>query len=354
MDTARIQINGQFFNSEEIQHKVQTEDLPGWEKGIYEFILNWFDWPDFIHQQTSGSTGTPKEIRLKKSAMVSSATKTINYFKLKENDTAWLCLPINYIAGKMMVVRAIVGKLNLIITEPEGTPQIPDSTIEFTAMVPLQVQKLVDSNANFELVQKLIIGGAATNNALLDKIQKLSTEIYATYGMTETCSHIALQRLNGPSPDQYFHLLPGISISTNDENCLKIYAPELSFEVLQTSDVVQLFSAKEFKIIGRADNIINSGSLKISPEELENRIASIINRECLIIPKKDPLLGQKLVLIIEGVEDKTLAATLLEKIKFGIGRHKSPKHLRFIEQFPRNASMKIDRQKVMEQLNINL
>ena len=291
---------------------------------------------------------------LKKSAMIASAKRTIQFFGLKENDSAWLCLPITYIAGKMMVVRAIIGKLNLIITEPEGTPQIPDQEIEFTAMVPMQVQKLLDAGADFSSIIKLIIGGAATNSTLLDKIQNLSTEIYATYGMTETCSHIALQRLNGKHPDQHFKILPNISIHRNNENCLVIDAPDLLEEPIETTDVVELISESEFKILGRADNIINSGGIKIPPEELENRIEQIIHRECIIIPEQDTLLGQKLVLVIEGKYNDKLAAVLLEKLKFGIGRHKSPKKIRFIQVFPRTSSMKIDRKKVLEQLNINL
>lgn len=353
MNTDKIQINSKFFSVEDLQQKLKNENLQDWEKGIYKFILNWFDESDFILQQTSGSTGIPKEIKLKKSAMVASAQKTIDFFQLKSNDTAWLCLPINYIAGKMMLVRAIVGQLNLIISESEGTPQIPAQTVDFTAMVPLQVQKLLESKASFHTIHKLIIGGAAPDNSLLDKIQHLPTEVYATYGMTETCSHIALQRLNGSNPDKYFKILTGISITRNAEDCLVIYSPELSDNPIETTDVVELVSSSEFKIVGRNDNIINSGGLKILPEELETKIANIIGRECIIIPERDVLLGQKLVVVIEGIENKELAAVLLEKIKFGIGRHKSPKNMRFINQFPRNSSMKIDRKKVIQQVIIN-
>jgi len=349
----KIQINGQHFKPKDIHEKLKDQTLPDWEKGIYEFILNWFDESDFILQQTSGSTGTPKEIKLKKSAMISSANKTIHFFNLNDNDTAWLCLPIDYIAGKMMVVRALLGRLNLIISEPEGAPKLPAQTIDFTAMVPLQVQKLLESKTSFLPIHKLIIGGAASNNSLLENIQQLPTEVYATYGMTETCSHIALQRLNGPTPDKQFKILDGISISQNDENCLVIHSPELSDKPIETTDLVELVSPSEFKILGRIDNIINTGGLKISPEKLESEISKIIGKECLIVSQNDPLLGQKMVLVLEGKPDNNLSKKILAQIKSIIGKHRSPKTVYLIDKFPRNNALKIDRKKVIKQLNVN-
>lgn len=350
MDTEKIKINGQILHPDDIQLKLKTENLPEWEKDIFEFILNWFNNSDFILQQTSGSTGTPKELKLKKTAMIASAHKTIHFFNLKTNDTAWLCLPIAYIAGKMMVVRAIIGQLNLIITEPEGTPQIPNREIDFTAMVPLQVQKLIDANASFKPIQKLIIGGAPTHALLLEKLQHLSTQVYATYGMSETCSHIALQRINGSAPDEYFRLLPGISISTNSENCLTITAPGIVDEPIQTNDVAELLSENMFKIIGRADHVINSGGIKIWPEQLEKAISALIHLECLIVPLDDILLGQKTVLVLESKDKVPEPEELLLKIKNTLGKHRAPRSVYYLNEFPRTASMKIDRKEVLKKI----
>ncbi|MFA9392283.1 MAG: AMP-binding protein [Prolixibacteraceae bacterium] len=354
MSKYTIHINGKILHEKDIQQGLISENLSNWEQNIYKFISNWFDESDFILQQTSGSTGMPKEIRLKKSAMSTSALKTINFFNLKENDVVWLCLPIQYIAGKMMVVRAIVGQLNLLLTQPEGKPQLPDQHIEFTAMVPLQLQKLIEAGSNFESIQKLIVGGAAVDSNLIRKIQQLPTAVYATYGMTETCSHIALQKLNGPIADKQFKLLDGISISKNSKNCLMIKAPELLSESIETTDVVEIISDREFRIIGRVDHIINSGGLKISPENLENEISKIINRTCLILPENDDILGQRVVLVLEKSSGKTWSEKNLDQIKQAVGKHRTPKRVYFIDEFPLNQSMKIDRNKVLKQLNINL
>jgi O-succinylbenzoic acid--CoA ligase len=344
MNTDKIQINGQIFSTLKMRQTKKNENLQDWERGIYEFILNWFNDDDFILQKTSGSTSEPKEIKLKKSAMVASAQKTIDFFQLKPNSTAWLCLPIDYIAGKMMVVRALVGNLNLIVSEPSGTPEIPDQPIDFAALVPLQIQKLIDAKADFTRIRKLIIGGAAINFNLNRLLQTISTEVFATYGMTETCSHIALQRINCTNPDNYFRTLPGISISKNDEGCLCIEAPELTDAPLQTNDVVELHSTSEFSILGRVDNIINSGGIKISPEQLENQISQIIGTECLVLSQPDELLGEKLVLVLE--ERSYQAPEVLIRLKKHFSKQHCPKVVCYINSFPRNESMKIDRLKV--------
>lgn len=345
MNTNKIQINNKQFKLDDIQQILLNSELSQWEQGVYHFMLNWFDKSDFILQKTSGSTGNPKEIRLKKSAMKASAKKTLAFFNLQKGDTALLCLPIDYIAGKMMVLRALLGGLNLLIVEPNGKPEIPTQTIHFAAMVPMQVQKLIDAGYHFHNIKQLIIGGAAVVYNLQQAIKKLPVAVYASYGMTETCSHIALQRLNGPNSDAHFRLLDGVSISTNAQGCLVINAPGLYPEPLQTNDLVDIISPHEFRWLGRADNVINSGGLKIFPEELELKISKLIGRECLIVSVPDKLLGQKAVLVLEGTEENP--AIMLDKIKSSIGKHRTPKSVFFVEKFPRNSAMKIDRKAIM-------
>ncbi|MBN1926359.1 MAG: AMP-binding protein [Prolixibacteraceae bacterium] len=346
METDKIKINGQTLTPEGILYKLQKNNLPEWEKSIYEFILNWFDRSEYIFQKTSGSTGAPKEIQLKKSAMKASARKTLNFFDLNENNTVWLCLPIEYIAGKMMVVRALVGNLNLIFSEPEGMPQIPNQQIDFAAMVPLQVQNMVNKKSDFSKISKIIIGGAALSSPLQQSLKNLNTEIFATYGMTETCSHIALQRINGSAPDRAFKILPGISVDTDENNCLIIYAPELSDKPINTNDCVELLSENEFLIKGRNDNAINSGGIKIFPEDVEYMIGDLIKSPFLIVPVPDQLLGQKAILAIEGKVNDFDSKQLLSLLKKRLGKHLAPKEIRFVKSLPRNASMKIDRRKI--------
>lgn len=347
----KIQLNGKQFGVEDILDKLNESNLQYWERGIYEFILKWFNNSDFILQHTSGSTGTPKEIKLKKSAMIASATNTLNFFNLRKDENAWLCLPIGNIAGKMMVVRAIVGGLNLLISEPEGTPQLLNEKIDITAMVPLQLQNIINKNIDLSNIKTIIVGGASVNYSLQNSIQEIPSVVYASYGMTETCSHIALQRLNGDFPDRYFKTLNSISIKLNSDECLVINAPSLSLNSITTRDIVKIISPTEFKWLGRFDNVINSGGLKISPERLENDISSVIKTECLIVPVNDDLLGQKLALIIEGEYDEILRDNIIMELNQFINKYQIPKEVYFIESFPRNNSMKIDRNATIKKVN---
>lgn len=345
-----ITINGENWGTARLKQKFSGKPLPEWESKIYRFILNWFDNSGYILQKTSGSTGEPKEIKLKKSAMTRSAKATLGFFHLQPGNTAWLCLPVDYIAGKMMVVRAIEGKLNLIITEPEGTPIIPVQPIDFTAMVPLQLKKLIREKADFFNIRKLIVGGAPVDFLSQKALQTIPSEVFATYGMTETCSHIALQRLNGTNPDWHFHLLEGITVSTNAENCLVINAPGITDQTLETTDIAEIISPTEFRILGRTDNVINSGGIKISPENLEKKITQLIDCDCIVTFKTDSLLGQKLVLVIEKVSTKCTEQQILDQLKPALPKYEIPKEVIFIDQFPRNQSLKIDRKKINDQI----
>jgi len=336
---------------DEAQSKSNDQSVPEWEQKVLRFLLNWYDETDFIIQKTSGSTGSPKEIKLKKSAMTASAIKTLDFFQLKEKDAAWLCLPVDYIAGKMMVVRAIVGGLNLLITDPKGTPGIPQQTINFTAMVPLQMKNLIGEKTDLSNIKKMIVGGAEVDYTLRNALQNIETEVFATYGMTETCSHVALQRINGKNPDRDFQVLNGISIATTEEGCLTIFAPELSAKTIQTTDLVEIVSPTEFKWLGRADNVINSGGIKISPEQMEAVILPLIHSECIVSYKTDEMLGSRVVLVIEGKSSDVDTEWLFQKITGITGRHKAPKEILFLKEFPRNSSMKIDRKQIEFQIN---
>lgn len=332
------------------QKNVDTE-ISLWERKIFKFIIDWFDDSDFIMQNTSGSTGEPKEILLSKSSMIESAKNTIEYFQLNENDTALLCLPVEYIAGKMMIVRAMTGELNLLTIEPKGLPHIPDRIISFTAMVPLQLQNLIKQNVFIEMIDKILIGGAAVNSFLEKEINKLTTKVYLSYGMSETCSHIALRRLNGNNPENSFHVLKDIEIETDNSGCLKIKAPLLAAEEIITTDIVEILSPDCFKFLGRANNIINSGGIKIVPEKLEDDIKEFIHGDYIISAIHDDLLGEKIVLVIEGMKEDIDVDDLKEKIKLKLGGKISPKEILFLPEFPRNIHMKISRKSISKIIN---
>lgn len=319
-------------------------DSTSFDVKVQNFISEWQDGTASVTVQSSGSTGTPKIFEIEKEKMRHSAEMTCDFLNLKPSDTALLCLPVEYISGKMMVVRSIVRHMRLLVAEPALTPlKNLDTSVDFCAMTPLQVEHSLDQ---LHLIKTLIIGGAAVAEQLKTKIfaafsgTQSDIRIFETYGMTETLSHIALKQIY-PTTEAYFTVLKDVEISVDERGCLKIFAPKLNPEVLQTNDLVETVHEKQFRFLGRIDNVINSGGAKIFPEELEALARKEIPNEIVFLGLEDAVLGQRLVAVIEGESHEDLK----QKIS-GIAYAKSfhrPKEIIFISQIPRTPNGKVSR-----------
>ncbi|MCW4450640.1 AMP-binding protein [Kaistella sp. BT6-1-3] len=330
----------------------QTE----FEEKVISFLKEWQSDSTKVPVQTSGSTGIPKVFEIEKSKMLNSARMTCNFLNLKEGDAALLCLPVEYISGKMMVVRALERKLKLSVATPAAKPvQNLDVTIDFCAMSPLQVE---NSLHKIHFIKNLIIGGAQVSQSLKNKISQslkdknTETTVYETYGMSETLSHIGLKQIY-PVSEEYFSVFKGIEIALDERRCLKISAPALHPEILQTNDLVELKDDRHFKFLGRIDNVINSGGLKIHLEELESLLHRYIAREVAFLGVNDEKLGQKLVLVIEGKQTKDLTSQLDEALKETektFSKNHLPKTIHFIPVFPRIPNGKLNRKELLHLL----
>jgi len=365
-------LNGRSFEN--------VEELLTFSKTISKetvtFLNHWFDAKDVIEVQTSGSTGKPTTIQLKKEYMVNSALGTGSYFKLTENTKVLLCLSPNYIAGKMMLVRAMILGWHLDVVEPSSHPlKDIEKNYDFCAMVPMQ---LSNSLSQLHKIKKLIVGGGVVSNALLSKLQNTTTQVYATYGMTETITHIALKKLNNfdiqsdlnkgfdsAQPDIYvssslstslktdpversqFKTLPNIKISTDNRGCLVINAPKVSDELVITNDLVELISETEFKWLGRFDNIINSGGIKLIPEQIEKKLALIIDKRFFVAGISDEMLGEKLVLVIEDGDSSNIISNKVKNLST-LDKFEVPKKIFFIKNFVETETKKIQRQQTLD------
>ena len=282
---------------------------------LEEFLAAWNDSSDRILVHTSGSTGTPKPLWVEKRRMEASARITCRFLGLQPGDTALLCMPLDYIAGKMMVVRALTCGLRLIAVEPCGCPSW-DENIDFAAMVPMQVYNLLQTDEGRERlmqIRHLIIGGGAIDDALSRVLIGFPNQIWSTYGMTETLSHIALRRLSGPEASAWYTPFEGVSVSLSDEGCLIINAPAVHDGSLLTNDIAQLMpSAPDgasscvqggrvpFRILGRKDNTICSGGVKIQIEEVERLLHPHLSCPFLITKCRDVKFGEAVVLLTES------------------------------------------------------
>ncbi|MCR5130593.1 MAG: AMP-binding protein [Prevotella sp.] len=293
---------------------------------LEEFLTEWNDGNERLLVHTSGSTGQPKPLWVEKVRMLASARMTCDFLGLKNGDTALLCMPLDYIAGKMMVVRSLDRGLKLINVEPSGHPlkAIPfcsngeGKIIDFAAMVPLQVWNSLQVAAEREelrQVRHLLIGGGAIDKRMAEALHDFPYAVWSSYGMTETLSHIALRRLNGPESSEWYTPLPGVNVSLGEEGCLMIEAPLVCAERLVTNDLAEIrethssgSSSVEFRILGRRDNVVCTGGVKIQTEEVERKLADHISVPFLITKRRDEKFGEVVVMLYEGSNDESLRA----------------------------------------------
>ncbi|MEM6299549.1 MAG: AMP-binding protein, partial [Bacteroidota bacterium] len=328
----------------------------------FDFCREWLSEKDEFIIYTSGSTGKPKAISLSRQQMQASAQLTAQALMLKENDTALVCLSADYIAGRMMLVRGLELGLHLHLVKPSGDPTegLPKETkIDFAAVVPLQMQQILENEntAFFSGGKAIIIGGAPVSLPLEEKLQTLDCPAWATYGMTETVTHIALRKLNGTDRSPYFKALPQVKLSIDERGYLQITAPTTKYETLTTNDHVNLRSESEFEWLGRADFVINSGGVKVQPEKIETATArwlftrNLDMRVCALgIP--DERLGQRVVLVLETVSLDN-KADLESFLRDHLSRYEVPKEIHFIKEFPETKTQKVDRKALETQLSCN-
>ncbi len=332
-----------------------------YEKSIGNFLTDWLDANATITVRTSGSTGKPKSISLKKTQMVNSALATGEFFGLKAGERALLCLPADFIAGKMMLVRAMVLGLELDSVNPTSQPMAGNSkSYDFVAMVPLQLENSLDA---LHQIKTLIIGGAPMSHTLKAQVQAQAQDgmaaIFETYGMTETITHVAV-RLRLPARSvsggrsatglgRSFVALPNVQFSTDDRGCLIIDAPNVADGPVVTNDFVKLLSNTEFEWLGRYDNIINSGGVKLVPEQIEIKLMPIIGSRFFLAGIPDDKLGQKLVLLVEGKVD---TENLLAKIKSlkTLQKFEVPKEIIQVSKFKETGNGKVMRRETVASL----
>lgn len=309
------------------------------------FLSEWQNEKNYIVINTSGSTGVPKEVKLLKEHMKNSAIATGDYFNLKENTTALLCLSANYIAGKMMLVRAIVLGWNIHIQPPNSSPLENNQKYDFAAMVPMQVSNSLPYLNN---IKQLIIGGAPISETLQQQLQLVTTDCFMTYGMTETCTHIAIKPLNKTHTD-VFETLPNVKVLQDDRDCLVIKASKISDGLITTNDIVKLHSDTSFQWIGRFDSIVNSGGVKLFPEQIEQKLSKYIKARFFVTGIPDTILGEKLILVVESETAVVLDKTELEN---SLLKYEVPKNFFFSPKFKETPTGKIHRSETLKSLNL--
>ncbi|WP_309609438.1 AMP-binding protein [Flavobacterium sp.] len=338
----KFKLNGFHLNEDDLCRVAYSFIKEGedFEKHVGDFLLDWFNEKPYLEILTSGTTGEPKIIKVEKQSMVNSAIATGNFFDLSPGNTALNCLPVKYIAGKMMFVRAFILGLDMDFIAPKSSPlQRNDKKYDFVAMVPLQAE---NSLLQINQIKKLIVGGVRMSTSLINKLKKSKCDVYETYSMTETVTHIAAKKIG----EKAFTVFPNIEISQDDRHCLVITSENLNVNKIVTNDVVEMVSDNQFIWLGRQDNIINSGGIKLIPEQIENKLSTKLKGRFFVAGVADDTLGEKLVLFIEG-DQYTLDSNIFDDLD----KYEKPKEVKFIANFPETETGKVKRTEIVASIS---
>lgn len=318
------------------------------ETSLATFLDEWSNSSDSVLVHTSGSTGHPKPMWVEKRKMLNSARITCDFLGLKAGDTVLLCMPLDYIAGKMVVVRSIERKMRLITVKPTNHPLAGiDEVPTFAAMVPSQVYcslQVPEEREKLARIKHLIIGGGAISKELQGELSNFPNDIYSTYGMTETLSHIALRHLNGHDASEWYTPFDSVHISLNAEGCLVIDAPLVHDGILVTNDIAEISPEGCFRIKGRKDNVICSGGIKLQIEEIEDKLRPYISVPFCITKRPDEKFGEVAVLLIadHDTEDANKRAPFNEAF-YHLSKYETPKAIIPVDAIPITGTGKIDR-----------
>lgn len=328
-----------------------------WLSGATEFVV-----------RTSGSTGDPKPITLHRKQLIASASATGAALGLRPGCRALVCLPSGYIAGRMMLVRGLVLDMAMTVVEPASDPFASLSTdagFDFMAVVPLQLQTLLDGPpsylARLNAMQAILVGGGPMSKTLEERVGSLTAPVYHTYGMTETVTHIALRRLNGAEASAAFRLLPGVEVGTDDRGCLRIKGPMTLDQWVQTNDLVVLQPDDSFLWLGRWDNVLNTGGIKVQIEQIETALEQVLRelglgeRRFFIGPLPDERLGQVVTALVEGEPLEIEAeAAIQSALRDRLDRFALPRRFVYLPSLAETPTGKIDRQANLRQVQRRL
>ena len=345
-----FQLRYQSYQYSKSQPLPNLEEFPEFAQVAFAFCRDWLAGKETFTQQTSGSTGAPKVQILSRTQMKASAAATGAFFSTTSKKHLLCCLNPAYIAGKMMLVRALNWDCPITLVEPIANPLLGlVEQFSFVALVPLQVEACLADERSRKLLQSIpqvLIGGAALPHKIQQELVQYKIRAWQSFGMTETVSHIALAEI--VEGELVYQALPGVAIGINEQDCLWIQSPMSGTERIQTNDTIELRSKNTFTWLGRADFVVNSGGIKLFPEQLERRIAPLLEETCpncayFLFGEYDPRLGERLVLYVEGTGEEKRRLALEAGLEQILGKYEIPKKIYFKLAFAYTPTKKINR-----------
>jgi O-succinylbenzoic acid--CoA ligase len=325
---------------------------------INELLFLWENNGSFVFK-TSGTTGAPKEFSFSRQQVETAIQSTVAYLELMpRQEHILLCLDPNFIAGAMMLLRA--KYLDCAITVCKASNNLWQSIAinhpyTFASFVPPQLVDASFDDQKFARIHQVLIGGMSLDERLRSKVVGKGNQVFLSYGMTETLSHIALKNLNKP---QHYQLIGGNKIAVTPQNTLVITTPFLSHSVI-TNDVAEVFNDGSFNVLGRSDFVINSGAYKVNPESIEATIKEHAGDfieaagNTIIIGVPDKVLGEKVWLLSERKITNESFDQLLEILSKYLHKYQLPKGFDFYGPFEQTVNGKVSRKQIINNFIIS-
>jgi len=341
-----LSLNGVWYDEAALRKLIagKEENYDELKEKLFSFLQEWLNENVQITLKTSGSTGPPKLMRIEKQRMLKSARMTGQFFCLKPGMKALLCLSPEFIAGKMMVIRAMELGLDLVTTSLDANPlENLNQTVDFAAMVPLQVAHVLKHQPEkFDFIKTLIIGGGAVPAGIEEDLQKIFTACWHTYAMTETLSHVALRPINGPQKSEWFTPMQGVEVSLDHRSCLVVNASAVAEGLVVTNDLVEM-TGQQFRVLGRIDDVVISAGHKLHPAQIEQKLSKLIHTPFFLAGEDHPEAGQILVLYLEGKFSNQETNDLCFQVEALLEVQEVPRKIVSIPEFRYLDSGKIDR-----------
>lgn len=335
---------GQYWLGSDAFWKAKEE----WVLPIQELVRD-FESDDFeMILTSSGTTGVPKEFRFSKKQVIASAYRTLKTFGLRKGMKAMLPISSHYVGGKMMIIRSILGEIDLLLLEPSRSPlKNVEGFFDFAPMVPLQV--LNSSEEDLTRLKKVIIGGASVSSLLQEKIRKIeSVDFFEVFGMSETLSNFSFRDLRNEK--SFFSLQDGVEIRVDERSCLMVSVEGVTDGFLSTNDVVDLKNGG-FEWKGRFDFVVNSGGVKLFPEQLEAALNDFLNQgdKVVFYGVQSSDYGQELVGFYYGDLESSISEMESRLVSL-FGKYAKPRFWRRILDLKFTSSGKFDRVSTIESI----
>ncbi len=320
---------------------------------------------------TSGSTGEPKAVELSAAALTASASASLRHIGAGPGERWLCCLPTFHIAGIGVLVRSLISGLEPVIV-PAVTPEIlAASGCVHVSMVPTQLRRLLDAGAPPGLVGTVLLGGAASSDALLAQARAGGWRVATTYGMSETCGGCVYDGV--PLDGVSVRLGPGLSgadaglsgadagLSGADAGPIQISGPVLFSGYLgqpglragalrdgwfHTADLGWWRADGTLAIRGRADDVINTGGEKVVPGEVEAVLGTCEGvADVVVLGIPDAEWGEAVTAFVV-VADPAVPPDLEQlrtRVREAVSVYAAPKRVVVVPEFPLLPSGKPDR-----------